>query len=98
MEYTIEVPKMLLPEYPEPVITIRVSKVGGGTLGESYTGTWEYRVGYLGHRLIAGTDLITGTRKTHEQVARIIAGFLSSGEYDLPEDQQDRLSEFAEGE
>jgi hypothetical protein len=55
-------------------------------------------VGYLGHRLIAGTDLITGTRKTHEQVARIIAGFLSSGEYDLPEDQQDRLSEFAEGE
>lgn len=99
MEYSVDVPEMLLPEYPEPRITIRVSKVGGGTVGESYDGTWEYRVGYDGRTAMTGSDLVTGTPKTHEQAARILAGYLSSGEYDfIPEDQHDRLTLFAEGE
>jgi len=94
-EYTVIVPKMLLPEYPEPRITISVSKVGGGTLGESYEGLWEYRVYIKGYPVITGTDLRTGTPKTHEQVTRTIAGFLSSGEYNVPPGELDRLSEFA---
>jgi len=94
-EYSIDVPKMLLPEYPEPRITISVSKVGGGTLGESYEGLWHYRIYTRGYPVIAGNDLHTGTPKTHEQAARIVAGFLSSGEYNVPPGELDRLSEFA---
>ena len=91
---------MLLPEYPEPEIIISVSKVGGGTLGKSYKGSWEYRVSIRGLPEyvppMLGDDLTTGTPKTHAQVAQIIAGYLSSGEYDwVPEDQHDRLSVFA---
>ena len=92
-EYTVIVPKMLLPEYPEPRITISVSKVGGGTLGESYEGLWEYNATCDGKPVMFGADLYTGTAKTHEQAARIVAGFLTEGY--VPEDQNDRLSEFA---
>jgi len=97
-EYTAEVPKMFLPEYPEPRITISVSKLGGGTLGESYEGLWEFRVYIKGNPVITGTDLRTGIPQTHEETARIVAGFLSSGQYNVPTDQLDRLAEFADGE
>jgi hypothetical protein len=98
MEYQTEVPTMLLPQYPEPLIVISVSKAGGGTIGKSYTGTWHYRAYIRGCLMISGDDLHTGTPKTHEQAARIVAGFLVSGSYGIPEDQHDRLALFAEGE
>jgi hypothetical protein len=57
--------------------TVSVSKVGGGTVGRSYGGAWHYcrRVGgEVTHR---GSDLVTGSPRTHNEAADDIAAFLS---------------------
>ena len=103
MEYAVEVPRMLL-DASEPEIWLGISKVGGGTLGKAYSGYWGYVANVDGESLIVGWDLRTGTAKTHEQVARIIAGFLSdmcdddsfdSAQRVFLDASADRLSDFA---
>lgn len=75
-------------------VRLLVAKVGGGTPGRAYAGTWYYRLDVDGKTVAHGDDLETGTPKTHAQAARIAAGFLASG---LPEDGvAEALEAFAE--
>lgn len=58
--------------------TIYISKIGGGTVGKAYTGDWCYLVedAATNEVIKQGSDLHTGTAKTHRQAARILASFL----------------------
>lgn len=61
-------------------LMVRVSKVGGGTVGRAYDGHWSYRVSYVGSAgapVMEGDDLKTGTPKTHAQVVEIVMDFLT---------------------
>lgn len=59
-------------------LAVRVSKVGGGTVGRAYEGTWIYRVTYVGGPLmVEGDDLRIGTPKTHRQIVEIVMDFLA---------------------
>lgn len=59
-------------------LTVRISKVGGGTVGRAYDGRWHYRVRSAnGRKILAeGDDLNTGTPKTHREAAEILLDFL----------------------
>lgn len=57
-------------------LRVAVTKVGGGTVGRSYTGDWVYEIrrgSHTGKVLMHGRDLYTGTAKTHVQAARLAA-------------------------
>lgn len=88
-EYSVEVPKLTDRDVD---YTISVDKIGGGTLGSSYEGTWSvvlWRAGWS----FESEHINTGTPKTHEQVAKIYADFLVSY---WPEDvTSDRFALFA---
>lgn len=93
-EYTVTVPGS-----GEPEIRIRISAVGGGTIGEAYEGSWYYSASgrrALGVSPVHGDDLHTGTPSTHEQAARVLAGFLAE-EFPEGTPEHDALSLFAEG-
>lgn len=53
------------------IVSLEVSKVGGGTVGESYDGLWEVRIASDAGTLAEYNDLHTGTPKTHEEVIDI---------------------------
>ena len=55
---------------------IEIEKLGGGTIGQTYVGTWRWRATFPGGRVIQGQDLVTGMPKTHQQAAEILADFL----------------------
>lgn len=59
---------------------ISVSKVGGGTVGRAYEGSWEYLVTTANGSIVVkvGDDLYTGTPKTHHEAAVILAEFLAA--------------------
>jgi hypothetical protein len=50
---------------------IAVDKVGGGTLGKSYDGSWDTYLIINGQAYPATAGLNTGTPKTHAEVAEI---------------------------
>jgi hypothetical protein len=54
---------------------VYVSKVGGGTLGEMYAGTWEVVIQEDGKTLL-NQEIITGTPHDHWSIAYIAIGFL----------------------
>lgn len=55
---------------------VKVQKLGGGTVGREYAGTWRYIVtDAAGQELGRGQDLETGRPKTHAEVAEIVADF-----------------------
>ncbi len=62
MEYTV-----LIPGTP---LTVRISKIGGGTVGEQYTGTWSYMITGPGV-WIEGEDLNTGMPHSHAYAAAL---------------------------
>lgn len=70
-----------LPEYEatgRPIgthVMVEISKVGGGTPGRRYQGTWSYRITDKGRVVAEGDDLTISTPKTHEEAARIAWGF-----------------------
>lgn len=74
-EYEVDVPPLW---EGDKRIVICVDKIGGGTLGSSYTGLWKVLYIGLGDMHEKG-ELHTGTPKTHAEVAKIFADFLSSG-------------------
>lgn len=76
------------PEYTAMVdnmrVVIEVEKLGGGTLGRAYAGTWRYRVTYRESGAeIFGQDLHTGTPKYHSQIPGIVWDFLNSDDDDV---------------
>jgi hypothetical protein len=79
-EYAVVVPGMYA-DGNEPVVAIGISKAGGGTLGESYSGTWAYAITCDGQTVISGADMGSGTPHTHPYMARIVADyFYAAGE------------------
>lgn len=70
-EYAIEVDGVL----------VRLTKLGGGTLGKAYVGSWAYVVtNRLGAVLDRGSDFTTGMPRTHVETAREIAAHFEEGE------------------
>lgn len=62
-------------------LTVSVYKLGGGEIGEQYTGLWGYQVcDYEGTVLIEGEDLRTGMPHSHARAARVAADFAMVGE------------------
>ena len=57
-------------------IEIRITKVGGGTVGRHYSGYWHYAILRHGLVLRHGSDLYTGTDTTHLGAALIVTEFL----------------------
>jgi hypothetical protein len=58
--------------------TVNIEKLGGGTVGESYEGTWRYIVTDPGGQEVArGQDLRTGTPHTHRAAVIALVDFLA---------------------
>lgn len=55
-------------------VTVQIEKLGGGTLGETYSGTWRYIVtrSETGEEIRRAQDCETGMPHTHAWVARFI--------------------------
>ena len=103
-EYTVPV-RTVTSYSSELSIVIAVSKLGGGTRGRAYEGTWEYSILVNGAVFFTGVDLHTGTARTHAQVARLVAGFAASWEgeswltpvqAEFLASESSRLSDFSE--
>lgn len=55
-------------------LTVQIEKLGGGTVGNAYTGTWRYIVtNASGVEVARGQDCETGMPHTHAQVAVFVA-------------------------
>lgn len=68
------------PEYTyttDQGVTVQIEKLGGGTLGKSYPGTWRYIVTRTGRELARGQDLETPIPHTHKQAAVIVADYFT---------------------
>jgi hypothetical protein len=53
-------------------VTVSISKIGGGTLGERYEGDWSYQLVQRGH------DLRTGSPTNHAEAAQLVADFFTT--------------------
>lgn len=57
-------------------LTVQVEKLGGGTVGREYTGTWRYiATDSDGNEVARGQDCDTGMPHSHDHVAREIAAY-----------------------
>ncbi len=57
-------------------LTVQIEKMGGGTLGEAYAGTWRYIVtNAAGIEVARGQDFTTGMPHTHAEVAVLVAEY-----------------------
>lgn len=55
-------------------LSVAIEKLGGGTVGQKYTGTWRYVVtNAAGIEVARGQDCETGMPHTHAWVARFVA-------------------------
>jgi hypothetical protein len=63
-------------EFPDGA-KVEIEKLGGGTVGESYTGTWRYRHTDSDGVVEQGQDLEVGSPHTHAQVAKVVAEYFS---------------------
>lgn len=74
------------PEYTVDVgdVTIQIEKLGGGTLGEAYSGTWRYIVtdNSTGEEVARGQDMMTPMPATHARAAELIYSFLTADQED----------------
>lgn len=77
MEYAVNVPQMYA-DGTDPVILIGISKVGGGTVGESYSGSWSYVITMDGTVVLSGSDFSCGMPHTHQYTARAIADYFGA--------------------
>lgn len=55
--------------------TVHISKVGGGTIGRSYEGEWEFEVLNSDGSVIHESYFYTGMPKTHSQAAKIVVSY-----------------------
>lgn len=65
-------------------VTVYVSKMGGGTVGEKYEGRWLYTLVGSGSSdpKVWGDDFNTGMPHSHRYVARCIAMIYGEGHFD----------------
>lgn len=59
-------------------VQVDISKIGGGTVGRRYRGTWSYRATQNNKVVAEGDDLNIAKCVTHEEAARIAWSFLDS--------------------
>lgn len=66
-------------------LTVMIEKLGGGTVGNAYTGTWRYIVlSESGTEVARGQDMETGMPHTHAEVAEIVAeNFAPTGTWEI---------------
>lgn len=77
-EYAVEVPGLYFGD-SEPRVHIGINKLGGGTLGVLYPGTWEWIVYANGEPVLEEADLRSGAQgATHDEMARSLCSFLSA--------------------
>lgn len=60
-----------LAEIPGTSVYAGITKIGGGTVGQSYVGAWEALLTVRGYPLLETDLLVTPCRATHAQVAEI---------------------------
>ena len=81
--YSHERPDDLSPDWELTAIyedeTVRISKVGGGTVGNAYSGWWHYSHTGPDGVTVSGSDLYTGSPTTHAGATAILAEFLDAG-------------------
>ena len=65
-------------------VRVRVSKVGGGTIGHSYRGAWHYRVEVPLEDAVSGSDYDSGVRQTHAEAAEQILDLVIGEEIGYP--------------
>lgn len=59
--------------------TFKLEKLGGGTLGKSYAGTWRYLVtDDKGNEIARGQDFETGMPHTHKEAACELATYFDT--------------------
>ena len=87
-EYVYPVPEQYA---GDPPMSVWMSKVGGGTVGERYTGAWAYSVTFRGERL-HGDDITSNTPATHEEMVRTLCSFLGAAGESVS--MRDRSSEY----
>ncbi len=54
-------------------LMIEIEKLGGGTVGQAYTGQWRYVVKVAGREAARAQDVNTGMPHTHADVAALVA-------------------------
>lgn len=65
-------------------VIVRVSKVGGGTVGHSYRGVWHYRVEVPLEDVVQGSDFESGSKLTHAEAAEQILDLVIGEEIGYP--------------
>ena len=69
---------------------VKIAKVGGGTLGNSYVGSWAYTITDLdGHLINYGADYVTNVPTCHADAAHEIAEASRTMLADLDQWQQE---------
>lgn len=63
---------------PDTGLHVQLEKLGGGTLGRTYTGNWRYIITTAdGIELARGQDLTTPLPRTHAQAAVIALDYFT---------------------
>lgn len=60
-------------------LDLELYKVGGGTVGRAYEGTWDFCLRTSRGQVVYTETLATGTRKTHQQAAMIMVVMVVEG-------------------
>lgn len=63
-----------------PMFSVSVTKVGGGTLGQTYDGEWTVTVLRDGVTVCDQEVMRTGTPKTHHEIAEMAVDFATADE------------------
>jgi hypothetical protein len=90
IEYTVEVPRQ---DQQDPVVTIGISAIGGGTVGRAYADQeWKWQVRYDGKVVASDDNLRSGYPATHAQMAVTLAAFLATDAETISNDTGGELS------
>lgn len=57
--------------------TVQIEKMGGGTFGQKYSGTWRYIVWKNGQEIGKGQDFESGAALSHREAAEQILSFFT---------------------
>ena len=68
---------VIVTDYMGRKYTIQIEKLGGGTFGQKYSGTWRYIVWKAGREIGKGQDFESGTAISHREAAIEILSFFT---------------------
>lgn len=82
-------------EYNYGEMTLSIHKTGGGSIGESHSGSWIVEIHHKGELIYSDASLSNHAPLTHIEAAALFADFTANGETAAEEFGQ-RLLEWAE--